>query len=103
MTKTPEEIKLARQLGAAKAREIRMNKVNSMPADTEQLVNVVKVEKHPTFKTIYFDETLANYNNFVKGLELGIKQLDIRSPTEYKRAIPLADEFVKLCKEKYPQ
>lgn len=92
--RTPEEIKAFRVENMARARAARKAKIGEVNLKPE--TQVVQA------KTVYFDAAYHDFHNFVEGLKIAMKNLDVRSKNDVAKCIPLAEEFVKVCQTKYP-
>jgi len=95
-----------RRQGMAKAREARNAKLaaarHAIESGGEIEVATKQTAPVPPVRSIYFDTAYHDYTNFINGFQLGIKQLDLRSPSEMQRALPFAEAFLKMCQSKYP-
>lgn len=85
--RTPEELKALRVENMARARAAK-----KPSAETNTVIA----------KTVYFDTAYHDYHNFVEGLKLAMKNLDVRAKNDVTKCIPLAEEFVRVCQTKYP-
>ena len=96
--KTPDEIRENRRVGIAKTREIRALRAEELEL-ARRAASLEEARLERELRTT-FDIPLNEYYTFVEGLKLGIQQMNLMK--DIARAIPFAEEFVRICKTRYP-